>query len=109
MIKILTLKHVIPILIQIYNGCFRSRSRGRRRGLFYFAVSEEEQSGVEIVFQLQNIIEYLEIKDDKEVFIEGIKVVGLASKGTIILPVEKTECDLEYENEQEWKRAFKES
>lgn len=74
---------------------------------FYFAVSEEEQSGVEIVFQLQNIIEYLEIKDDKEVFIEGIKVVGLASKGTIILPVEKTECDLEYENEQkEWRKEL---
>ncbi|HOQ15867.1 MAG: DUF3881 family protein [Epulopiscium sp.] len=74
---------------------------------FYFAATEEEESGVEIVFQLQNIIEYLEIKDDKHASIEGIKVVGLASKGTIILPVEKSENDLEYENEQkEWRKEL---
>ena len=74
---------------------------------FYFAIYEDEQSGSEIVFQLQNIIEYLEIKGDKEVFIDGIKIVGLASKGTVILPVEKTDSDVEYENEQnEWKKEL---
>ena len=56
---------------------------------YYFAVCEEEQTGTEIVFQLQNIIEYLEVEEDKEASIEGIKIVGLASKGTVILPVEK--------------------
>lgn len=74
---------------------------------YYFAVCEEEQTGTEIVFQLQNIIEYLEVEEDKEASIEGIKIVGLASKGTVILPVEKTESDIEYENEQkEWRRQL---
>ncbi|NLM12901.1 MAG: DUF3881 family protein [Epulopiscium sp.] len=74
---------------------------------YYFAVCEEELTGTEIVFQLQNIIEYLEVEKDKETFIEGIKIVGLSSKGTIILPVEKTESDIEYEKEQrEWRRQL---
>lgn len=74
---------------------------------FYYAISEEEHTGVEIVFQIQNIIEYLEIQNDSQVFIEGIKIVGLASKGTVILPVEKTEHEVEYENEQkEWRKEL---
>jgi hypothetical protein len=73
----------------------------------YFAVCEEEQTGTEIVFQLQNIIEYLEISEDSDAFIEGIRIVGLSSKGTVILPVEKTDSDIEYENEQkEWRKEL---
>ncbi|WP_058486972.1 DUF3881 family protein [Defluviitalea phaphyphila] len=73
---------------------------------FCFAICEEEKTGIEIVFQVQNVVEYLEVENDKNTFVEGIKIVGLSSKGTIILPIEKTESDIEYEKEQKKWREY---
>jgi hypothetical protein len=74
---------------------------------FYYGVFEDVDTGTEMIFQIQNVIDYLEAVEEKEVFIEGIKVVGLASEGTIILPVEKTEEDRKFENEEKkWRKEL---
>lgn len=55
----------------------------------YVAVCEEEQTGNEIEFYLQNVVDFLNIEDDDDASIAGAYMVGLALEGTIILPIKK--------------------
>lgn len=68
----------------------------------YYVVCEEKESSMEIVFVLQNIVEYLEgIRND--LTIKQVNMVGVASEGTIILPIEKDEEEEQLEQEEKEK------
>lgn len=73
----------------------------------FYVVCEDVGTGMQIVFWLQNVIEYLDCIDDDAVDYTGINIVGIASEGTIILPIEKGEGDSEYETtEREYLRTM---
>jgi hypothetical protein len=59
----------------------------------YNAYCEDNKSGTPISFFLQNIIDYMEIDEMEDVYIEGVKLVAFSVEGTIILPIEKDEED----------------
>ncbi len=67
-------------------------------GFLYYAICEDVGTGMEIIFCLQNVIEYLDCMEDDAVDYTGIKIVGIANEGTIVLPIEKDEDDVEYEH-----------
>lgn len=67
----------------------------------YYAVCEEEETGNEIVFYLQNVVDFLSIEDNSEISVSGAYIVGLAEIGTIILPIEKDFMDKVMECEQD--------
>jgi len=60
----------------------------------YNGYCEEGKSGTPISFYLQNVIDYLDIEDKDEVYIEGIRLVSYCIEGTVILPIEKDEEEL---------------
>lgn len=66
----------------------------------YFAICEEEETGNEIEFYLQNVVDFLNIEDDEDATITGAYIVGLAIEGTIILPIKKDFVDKVIEVEQ---------
>ncbi|WP_069999663.1 DUF3881 family protein [Cellulosilyticum sp. I15G10I2] len=65
----------------------------------YYAVCEEKETGMQFIFWLQNVIEYIETLDAGSTFNE-VKMVGLAMEGTIILPIEKNEEEEVVEKEE---------
>ncbi|MEG0388989.1 MAG: DUF3881 family protein [Niameybacter sp.] len=65
----------------------------------YYVVCEEKETSMEIVFVLQNTIEYLEGVRKGE-SIQEVNIVGVASEGTIILPIEKDEEEERIEKEE---------
>jgi hypothetical protein len=71
----------------------------------YYVYFEDEKTGNPITFYLQNVVDYLDIKDDEKVYIENIKLVALSIEGTVILPVEKEDVDVILEKEEEKWRA----
>lgn len=73
----------------------------------FYVVCEDVGTGMQIVFWLQNVIEYLDCIEDDAVDYTGVNIVGICSEGTIILPIEKDEEDNEYENtEREYLKAM---
>lgn len=66
----------------------------------YYAICEEEQTGNEIAFYLQNVVDFLNAEDDEDMNISGVYLVGLALLGTIILPIKKDTMDNVIECEQ---------
>lgn len=73
----------------------------------YYVVCEDVGTGMQIVFWLQNVIEFMDCEEYDEVDYEGVKIVGIGTEGTIILPIEKNEEDNEYEtNEREYLKAM---
>ncbi|MDF2612342.1 MAG: hypothetical protein K0S71_128 [Clostridia bacterium] len=65
----------------------------------YYAVCEEKETGMQFIFWLQNVVEYIEALNTKKTFNE-IKVAGLAMEGTVILPIEKNEEEEVIEKEE---------
>lgn len=58
----------------------------------YTGMCDDYRLGVSLIFYLQNSIDYLHAcKDMNQSMIYAVTLVGLASEGKIILPVEKTE------------------
>ncbi len=55
----------------------------------YIAVCKEEQTGNEIEFYLQNVVDFLNVEEDDDASIAGAYIVGLAIEGTIIFPIKK--------------------
>ncbi|MEG0013008.1 MAG: DUF3881 family protein [Cellulosilyticaceae bacterium] len=65
----------------------------------YYVICEEKNTSMQIIFWLQNVIEYLEaVKKHKKC--KQINIAALALEGTIILPVEKDEEDEVIEKEE---------
>lgn len=65
----------------------------------YYAACEEKQTGMQLVFWVQNVVEYIEVQND-DIEIEKIKIAALAMEGTIVLPIEKDESDEIFEKEE---------
>ena len=73
----------------------------------FYVVCEDVGTGMQIVFWLQNVIEYLDCLEDDAVDYTGVNLVGIASEGTIVLPIEKDEEDSEFEDtEREYLRTM---
>ncbi|HHX59356.1 MAG TPA: DUF3881 family protein [Epulopiscium sp.] len=73
----------------------------------FYVVCEDVGTGMQIVFWLQNVIEYLDCMEDEAIDYTGARIVGIGSEGTIVLPIEKGDDDAEYENtEREYLRAM---
>ncbi|PKM51157.1 MAG: hypothetical protein CVV02_08390 [Firmicutes bacterium HGW-Firmicutes-7] len=67
----------------------------------YNAFCEESRSGTPVSFFLQNVIDYLEIEDQEDVYIEGVRLVAFSVEGTVILPIDKDDTDLLLEEEED--------
>lgn len=65
----------------------------------YYVVCEEKETSMQIVFWLQNVVEYLESRK-KHLTCSEVNIVGIASEGTIILPIEKDEEEEQIEKEE---------
>lgn len=65
----------------------------------YYGICEDVNTGMQIIFWLQNLVEYLGAIKSKKTC-KQINVVALAVEGTIILPVEKDEDDAMIEREE---------
>lgn len=65
----------------------------------YYGICEEKETGIEFIFWLQNVIEYTEAASEQSDF-NQVKVVGIAMEGTIVLPVEQNEDDLQLEQQE---------
>lgn len=65
----------------------------------YYVVCEEKETSMQIIFWLQNVVEYLEARK-KDLVCDQINIVGLASEGTIVLPIEKDEEEEQVEKEE---------
>ena len=65
----------------------------------YYVVCEEKETAMQIVFWLQNVVEYLE-GCKKNLTCSQVNIVGIASEGTIVLPIEKDEEDELIEKEE---------
>lgn len=67
----------------------------------YNAFCEESRSGTPVSFFLQNVIDYLEIEDKEDVYVQGVRLVAFSVEGTVIFPIEKDETDLLLEEEED--------
>lgn len=67
----------------------------------FTAYCEETKSGTPVSFFLQNVIDYMEIKETDDVYIEGVRLVAFSAEGTVILPIDKDETDLLLELEDD--------
>ncbi|MGL5675902.1 MAG: DUF3881 family protein [Cellulosilyticaceae bacterium] len=65
----------------------------------YYVICEEKETGMQLIFWLQNVVEYLEEKKQKKVCTH-VNVAALASEGTIVLPIQKDEEEESFEKEE---------
>ena len=70
----------------------------------YFGYCEEIKQGTPITFYLQNVVDYLNVEEQEDVYINGVRLVALCSEGSVILPISKSDDDLKDEEEEtKWK------
>ncbi|OOB78759.1 MAG: hypothetical protein ATN33_03640 [Epulopiscium sp. Nele67-Bin001] len=62
----------------------------------YYVICEEKNTAMQIIFWMQNLVEYLNATDKGRPII-GASILGIALEGTIILPILKDEEELEFE------------
>lgn len=65
----------------------------------YYVICEHIDTGMQVIFWLQNVVEYLDAKRKNKVC-KQVNITGLAGEGTIVLPVEKSEEDEVIEKEE---------
>lgn len=68
-------------------------------GTLYYVICEEKNTSMQIIFWMQNLVEYLNEKQKGKTII-GASILGLALEGTIILPIVKDEEEIEFEIEE---------
>lgn len=71
----------------------------------YHVICQEVGTGIQVIFQLQNLIEYFDCLDDNMLEYRGINIVGIAIEGTIVLPLEVNEKE-EQELDQQFKKEL---
>ncbi|OON98941.1 MAG: hypothetical protein ATN35_02735 [Epulopiscium sp. Nele67-Bin004] len=67
--------------------------------MMYYVICEEKGTAMQIIFWLQNLVEYLNAKE-KGQNIVGASIIGIALEGTIILPILRDEEELRFEVEE---------
>lgn len=65
----------------------------------HYVICEEEETGMQLIFWLQNVVEYLE-EEKKGKECTYVNVAALALEGTIVLPIEKDEEEESFEREE---------
>lgn len=65
----------------------------------YYVICEEVETSMQLIFWLQNVVEYLE-KRKKGLTCQAINIVALATEGTIVLPVEKDQEEEAFQKEE---------
>lgn len=65
----------------------------------YYAICEEKETGMQFIFWLQNVVEYMDVINEERAF-DQVRIAGLAMEGTIILPIEKDDEDEAFEKEE---------
>ncbi len=65
----------------------------------YYVICEEQETGMQLIFWLQNVITYLEATKKNQV-VTSVNVAALASEGTVVLPVQKDEEEEVLEKEE---------
>ena len=68
----------------------------------YYVICEERETGVQFIFWLQNVVQYMEAVEHKKTF-NQVKIAALAMEGTIVLTIEKDAEDEEVEKEEKEK------
>ena len=71
----------------------------------YYVYFEDIKTGNPITFYLQNVVDYLDIDEDEEAYVENIRLVALSNEGTVVLPINKDDVDKNLEQEEEEWRA----
>lgn len=71
-----------------------------------YAVCDDAVTGMQVIFKLQNMVEYLDCLEDNILDYSGINVVGVATEGTIVLPVEKDRHDQSSKEEKQYLRRL---
>lgn len=65
----------------------------------YYVICEEKETGMQFIFWLQNVVEYMQVMDKSKTF-SKVKIAGLAMEGTIILPIERDDHDEAFDKEE---------
>lgn len=68
-------------------------------GTLYYVICEEKNTSMQVIFWMQNLVEYLNGKQNGKTII-GASVLGIALEGTIVLPILKDEDEIAFENEE---------
>ncbi len=71
----------------------------------YYVYFEDIKTGNPITFFLQNVVDYLDIDEDEDAYVENIRLIALSNEGTVIFPINKDEVDKNLEQEEEQWRA----
>lgn len=86
--EILTTSHEIDVI-------------GQENIYSFSGYCDEEVSGTPISFYLQNVVDYQEIEEEENVYVKGVYLTGFSVEGTVVLPIEKDEEDVELENAEQ--------
>ncbi|WP_105618616.1 DUF3881 family protein [Vallitalea okinawensis] len=79
----------------------------RDQDFLYHVYCEDIETGTQMDFSLQNVMDFLDVEEEKGVYIEGTQLMGLSIDGKIILNVDKDEIETEMEiEEDEWRREL---
>lgn len=73
----------------------------------YYVFSEDQETGTQLDFTLQNVMDYLEVENREEAYVDGGYLMGLSIEGKIILNVDKDEIEKELEQEEDlWRKEL---
>ncbi|OON96765.1 MAG: hypothetical protein ATN31_09205 [Candidatus Epulonipiscioides saccharophilum] len=68
-------------------------------GTLYYVICEEKNTSMQVIFWMQNLVDYLNGKQKGKKII-GASVLGIALEGTIVLPILKDDEEIAFENEE---------
>lgn len=71
----------------------------------YQYMFEDINTGIEIIFNLQNVIDVFNVSSYKENLYRGVKLIGYSIVGNVILPISKDEVEILLEEEEEKYRS----
>lgn len=73
----------------------------------YAGICDEVRIGVTLIFYLQNVIDYLAVRENKRYMnlTDGVVLAALSTEGKILLPVNKTENKVHSQSEKSAERA----
>lgn len=79
----------------------------RDQDFLYHVYCEDIETGTQMDFSLQNVMDFLDVEEEKGVYIEGTQLMGLSIDGKVILNVDKDDIEAEMEiEEDEWRREL---
>ncbi len=71
----------------------------------YYGFFEDEKTGNCMSFYVQNLVDYLDIGEEKDAYIRCLRLVAFSTEGTVVFPISKDGVDMLVEEEEEKWRA----